>query len=78
MSDNSIFVEGEGLLPAPPGWTVNGSAEVQRNCCGLAFSGDGQLLFRANGPGGQVSNEITVQQRGYYEMTVRHTLAPDY
>ena len=71
----SLRVEAESLLPATE---ATAPVEAQGNCCGISWSGGGQLWFRpANAPQ-HVTVTFRVPTAGLYSLTSVQTMAPDY
>jgi Glycosyl hydrolases family 43 len=67
--------EAESLLPA-----VDATAPVQAqdNCCGVTWSGNRQLWFRAAKAGDRLTLSVSVDQAGRYDLSAVLTQAPDY
>jgi hypothetical protein len=67
--------EAENLLPA-----VDATAPVQPqdNCCGVTWSGNRQLWFRAQRAGDRFTVPFTVGTAGRYDLAAVLTKAPDY
>jgi hypothetical protein len=72
--ENCVF-EAESLLPAVE---ATAPASAQSNCCGIRWSGDAQLWFRASRADERVTVALEVPQAGTYDLSAVVTKAPDY
>lgn len=72
---NTLQLEGEALLPAR---SATAEAVPQGNCCGVSWSNDAQLWFRAAKVGDTVTLAFPVSQTGTYAASVVTTTAADY
>jgi hypothetical protein len=70
-----LRVEAEQLLPAV---AATAPVEAQGNCCGVSWSGGGQLWFRPTSAGNHVTVAFTVPSDGTYALSSVQTQAPDY
>ena len=70
-----LSIEPEALLP-PVGATA--PAVSQGNCCGVQWSNNAQLWFRADGPGDQVTVAFEAPRAGTYKVSAVLTKARDY
>jgi hypothetical protein len=67
--------EAEALLPATE---ATAPVQVQGSCCGVNWSGGGQLWFRPADAPQHVTVTFTVPTAGLYDVATVQTLAPDY
>ncbi|WP_208875264.1 DUF2961 domain-containing protein [Streptomyces armeniacus] len=74
-SGNALVHEAEDLLPPV---SADAPVEAQANCCGVVWSGDAQLWFRATKADQQVTVEFSVPRDGTYDLATVLTKAPDY
>lgn len=74
-SGSVLHVEAETLLP-----TTEQTAPVERqpNCCGITWSEDAQVWFRAGGANEHFTVRFEVPQSGTYRLTTAQTVAADY
>jgi len=72
---NTLQLEGESLLPAR---SSTAEAVPQGNCCGVSWSNDAQLWFRATKVGDTVTVAFPVSQAGSYDVSAVTTTAADY
>ncbi|MEN5075129.1 DUF2961 domain-containing protein [Isoptericola cucumis] len=74
-SGTTLRVEAEDLLPPVE---ADAPVEAQGSCCGVQWSGNRQLWFRAGQPGDAVTLRLDVPQDGTYDVASVLTSAPDY
>jgi hypothetical protein len=74
-SGRTLNVEAESLLPPV---TTTAPVEAQGNCCGVIWSGDAQLWFRATKAGDAVTLQFNVPTSGVYRLSAFWTQASDY
>ena len=74
-SGNTAIVEAESLLPPV---SADAPVEAQANCCGVIWSANQHLWFRADSAGDQVTVEFTAPETGTYDLGAVLTKAPDY
>jgi hypothetical protein len=67
--------EAESLLPATD---ATAPVQAQDNCCGITWSGNRQLWFRAAKAGDRFTLAVPVAQAGRYDLSAVLTQAPDY
>jgi hypothetical protein len=72
---NTLQLAGESLLPAR---SASAEAVPQGNCCGVTWSNNAQLWFRATKVGDTVTVAFPVSQAGTYAASVVTTTAADY
>jgi hypothetical protein len=70
-----LAVEAESLLP--PTQSTD-PAERQGNCCGIRWSGDAQIWFRANASGDSFTVAFELPAAGTYDVSAIVTRARDY
>lgn len=70
-----LRVEGEALLPAR---SATAPVEPQGNCCGVTWSGNAQLWFRATQSGDRAEFALDVPRDGRYDVSAVLTKAGDY
>ncbi len=75
ITGNALKIEGESLVP-----TATGTAPVvvQTDCCGVMWSGNAQLWFKAAKAGDYMVLTINVPTAGSYDLSASMTKAPDY
>ena len=75
VTGNAIKIEGESLV-----LTATGAAPIvaQTDCCGVIWSGNAQLWFKASKAGDYVILTINVPKAGTYDLSAAITKAPDY
>jgi hypothetical protein len=74
-SGRTAVVEAESLLPAI---SADAPVEAQGSCCGVTWSNNAQLWFRADSAGDAVVTEFDVPADGTYDLSAVMTKAPDY
>lgn len=72
---DTLRIEAESLLP-PVESTA--PAQVQTNCCGIAWSGGAQLWIRPTAAGQHITLAFTVPETGTYDLSAVQTKAGDY
>jgi hypothetical protein len=74
-SGRTAIVEAESLLPAI---SADAPVEAQSSCCGVTWSNNAQLWFRADSAGDKVVVDFDVPATGTYDLSAVLTKAPDY
>ena len=77
-TDGALVYEAESLQETK---SATASLRAQGNCCGIAWSGDAQLLFRSAKVGDTFTvggRSFTVPDGGSYDFSAFLTRAPDY
>jgi hypothetical protein len=74
-SGHTLDVEAESLVPPV---TTTAPVEAQGNCCGVIWSGDAQLWFRATNAGDALTLQFNVPTSGIYRLSAFWTQASDY
>lgn len=74
-SGEALVYEAEALLESEP---ATAPLAAQGNCCGVAWSGDAQLFFRAAKEGDTFTVAFDVPAGGSYDVSAFLTRAPDY
>ena len=77
-SSGALVYEAESLQETK---AATASLRAQGNCCGIVWSGDAQLLFRATEVGDTFTvggRSFAVPDAGSYDLSVVLTRAPDY
>jgi hypothetical protein len=72
---NTLKIEGESLVATA---TATATVQVQYNCCGVVWSGNNQLFFRASKVGDYIVLTINVPTAGTYDLSAAMTKARDY
>jgi hypothetical protein len=72
---NVLKIEGESLVATA---TATAPILVQGNCCGVVWSGNAQLFFRATKVGDHMVLTINVPAAGTYNLSAAMTKARDY
>jgi hypothetical protein len=72
---DTLRVEAESMLPAV---SSTAPVEAQGNCCGVTWSNNAQLWFRADSPGDTATLSFDVPQSGTYDISAVLTKARDY
>ena len=75
VSGETLVYEAEALLESEP---ATAPLAAQGNCCGVAWSGDAQLFFRAAKEGDTFTVAFDVPAGGSYDVSAFLTRAPDY
>jgi flagellar basal body L-ring protein FlgH len=75
LASNVLKIEAENLIP-----TAKATAPVlkQYNCCGVVWSANAQLLFKASKVGDYLVLTINVPAAGTYSLSAAMTKAHDY
>ncbi|MGN9811669.1 ADP-ribosylglycohydrolase family protein [Micromonospora sp. BQ11] len=71
----TTVVEAESLLPT---LRSTAPADRQENCCGVAWSADAQILFRADSVGDTFSLTFNAPRAGRYDLGITYTRAWDF
>lgn len=74
-SGTTALIEAEWLLPAI---SADAPVEAQGNCCGVIWSNNQHLWFRADSAGDKIEVEFDVPATGTYDVAAVLTKAPDY
>lgn len=72
---STLLIEAETLLPPV---SADAPVEAQGNCCGVVWSNNQHLWFRADSAGDKVTVRFTVPATGTYDASWVLTKAPDY
>jgi hypothetical protein len=70
-----LKIEGESLVATA---TATAVVQIQYNCCGVVWSGNAQLFFRASKVGDYMVLKINVPTAGTYNLSAAMTKARDY
>lgn len=73
--NGTIVIEGESLLPAAD---ASAFVSLQRNCCGVTWSGNAQLFVQGGKAGDDALFNLQVPAAGSYEISAVLTQAGDY
>lgn len=89
----NLYLEAESLLPAiesfatrevysgagePKGSEGQAIARLQRNCCGVVWSGNAQVLFENTTKGNRFTLAFDVPRSRTYELRAVYTRGPDF